>query len=433
VKSARNPARALAAGALAALLVVTGCGRGTVEAEQHPPSASVLSEGHDVPLPGDFSGSGPGTLRSATKLPIVDRRITRIADVAARITYVSTSGIDGSPQTVSGSVFVPVGHAPDGGWQVIVFGHGSSGIEADCAPSLSPTFNGGVDSIRALLALGYVLVVPDYQGLGMRTGYHPYLDGTTEGYNIIDAARAVHKFLPDLSDKWVAFGVSQGGQAVWAANELNTKYSSPDLNLVGSVSVSPAADISGLVDLAVAGTLTPPQAIAMVAILATLKKEHPDFNLDDYRRGAVQKNWTLLAGCVADSPDKRLEVAKSLSPDDLRPSSPAAADQLRAYLVQMSGLPKVPASAPMLVVHGDQDQLIPVAWVEAAVRRACDMGDAVTSFVAIGRGHGDFDAGSALEWIQKRFAGAPPDSTCNAEGGPSIHRVPQIMPEILSE
>ena len=432
MRSAKNAARVLAAGALAALLVVTGCSRGTDHAQQQP-SSTVLSDSHEVPLPGDFSGSGPGTLRSASKLPIVDRRITRIADVAARITYTSTSGIDGSEQTVSGSVFVPVGHAPDGGWQVIVFGHGSSGIEANCAPSLSPSFNGGVDSIRALLALGYVLVVPDYQGLGMTSGYHPYLDGTTEGYNIIDAARAVHKFLPDLSSKWVAFGVSQGGQAVWAANELNAKYSSPDLELVGSVSVSPAADVSGLVDLAMAGTLTPPQSIAMVAILATLKKEHPDFNLDDYRRGIAQKNWTLLAGCVSDNPDKRLEVAKSISPDDLRPSSQAAADLLRTYLVQMSGLPKTPASAPMLVVHGDQDQLVPVAWVEAAVRRACDMGDIVTSFVAIGRGHGDFDAGSALEWMQKRFAGAPPDNTCNAEGGPSIHRVPQMMPEILSE
>lgn len=416
------------AAVLAMMLLVTGCG-GANSTGQHAQSP----DSHDVPLSGDFSGSGPGSLRGAVKLPVVDRRITRVAEVAARITYLSTSGIDGSLQTVTGSVFQPVGHAPAGGWQIVVFGHGSTGIASDCAPSLSPTYNGGADSIRALLALGYVLVVPDYQGLGTKTGYHPYLDGTTEGYNMIDAARAVHKFLPDLSDKWLAFGVSQGGQAAWAANELNTKYSSPDLNLVGSVSVSPAADISGLSDLAMAGTLTPPQSIAVALILATLKKEHPDFNLDDYRRGAAEKNWALLTGCADDNPDKRLSVAKSLSPDDLRPASQAAADLLHSYLVQMSGLPKLPASAPMLVVHGDQDQLIPVAWVEAAVKRACDMGDAVVSFVAIGRGHGEFDAGAALEWMQKRFAGEPPDSTCNMEGGPSIHKVPQTLPEILSE
>ncbi len=115
-------------------------------------------------------------------------------------------------------------------------------------------WRGAADAIRALLSLGYILVVPDYQGLGTDTGYHPYLDATTEGYNMIDAARATRKLLPNASDKWVAFGVSQGGQASWAANELNATYSSPDLNLVGSVSVSPAADIAGLADLAWPGS-----------------------------------------------------------------------------------------------------------------------------------------------------------------------------------
>jgi pimeloyl-ACP methyl ester carboxylesterase len=418
--------RALMAGALATMMVVTGCSG--AKSNETPAEASASQE---IRLPADYSGSGPGTLRNATKLPIVDRRLMRVAEVAARISYTSTSGIDGSLQTVTGSVFEPVGRPPEGGWQVIVFGHGSIGIGSDCAPSLSPTLDGSADSVRALLSLGFVLVAPDYQGLGTKTGYHPYLDATTEGYNMIDAARATRKLLPNVSDKWVAFGVSQGGQAAWAANELNAKYSSPDLDLVGSVSVSPATDISGLVDLAMAGTLTPQQSIVMVLILTSLKAEHPGLNLDDYRRGGAQKNWSLLGGCAADTPDKRLDVSKSLSPDDLRPASQAAADQLRTYLTQMSGLPRSPASAPLLVMHGDADQLVPVAWTEAAVQRACDMGDVVVSFIAVGRGHADFDPTVALEWIQKRFSGAPPDNTCTMPGGPSIRKVPQVtLPEV---
>lgn len=425
MKSAKTAARALMASALVAMVLLTGCA-GAKTAEK--PAKS--SDDQHVQLPGDYSGEGPGTLRSAVTLPIVDRRIMRAAEVAARISYVSTSGIDGSLQTVTGSVFEPLGHAPEGGWQVIVFGHGSVGIHSDCAPSLSPTLSGAADAIRALLLLGYVLVVPDYQGLGSNTGYHPYLDATTEGNNMIDAAKATRKLLPEVSDKWAAFGVSQGGQASWAANELNPTYSGPDLNLVGSVSVSPAADISGLADLAVAGELTPTQSIAMVLILTTLKIEHPDLDLDDYRRGGAAANWTLLSGCSADSTDKRLDVAHSLSPDDLRPSSAAAADKLRTYLFQMSGLPRTPASAPMLVLQGDQDQLIPNAWTDAAVQRACDMGSIVASFVAIGRGHGDFDPTEALDWIQQRFRGDPPASTCTIEGGPSIRKVPTMtLPE----
>lgn len=419
--------RALMAGALAVMCVVTGCS-GAKGGDSRAPASG---DSHDIRLQADYSGSGPGTLRDAIKLPDIDRRIVRVAQVAARITYISTSGIDGSLQTVTGSVFEPIGHPPEGGWPVIVFGHGSTGVQSDCAPSSSPTMEGAADSIRALMSLGYVLVVPDYQGLGNKATYHPYLDATTEGYNIIDAARAVHKLLPNVSDKWAALGVSQGGQGAWAANELNNGYSSPDIDLVGTVSVSPAADISGLVDLAMAGTLTPPQTIVMVLLLTSLKKQHPDLNLDDYRRGGAQKNWAILSGCALDAPEKRLDIAKSLSPDDLRPANQAAADQLRTYLTQLSGLPRQPASAPMLVLHGDADQLVPVAWTEAAVKRACDMGDVVASFIAVGRGHADFDPTAALEWIQKRFSGAPPDNTCNLPDGPSIRKQPQILiPEV---
>lgn len=427
MKSGRTSVRALMAGALAVACVVTGCS--SPKSPDKP--AQSTADNHDIRLPADYSGEGPGTLRDAIKLPVVDRRIMRVAEMAARITYVSTSAVDGSLQNVTGTVFEPTGHAPEGGWPVIVFGHGSVGVGPDCAPSLSPTLNGGADSIRAMMSLGYVLVMPDYQGLGSKSSFHPYLDATTEGYNLIDAARAVHKLLPNISDKWVALGVSQGAQASWAANELNAKYSSPDINLVGSVSVSPATDISGLADLAMAGQLTPPQNVAMVLILTALKKRHPDLNLDDYRRGSAQKNWAILGGCAYDSPDKRLEIAKALSPDDLRPANQAAVDLLRTYLMQLSGLPRSPASAPMLVLHGDADQLLPVAWTEQAVKRACEMGDVVASFIAVGRGHAEFDPTAALEWIQKRFAGAPAESTCTMEGGPSIRKQPQILiPEV---
>lgn len=414
-KSARTAAgTVLMSSMLTVALTLAGC-----SASQPAPPTGTETE---IQLPGDYAGSGPGTLESATSLPTVDRRLLRVTSIAAGMTYNSTSGIDGSPQVVSGSVFVPSGTPPEGGWPVIVFGHGTTGVLPDCAPSLSPDLLGASEAIKALLGLGYVLVVPDYQGLGTTDSFHPYLDATTAGYNMIDAASAARKLVPEASDKWVAFGVSQGGQASWAANELIAGYGAGDTRLIGSVSVSPAADITGLADMAAAGTLSPSQRIAMVLILTSLKNEHPDLNLDDYRRGVVTENWDLLSGCAADSVDERNAIAAEIPPDDLRPATPAALDLLRFYLHEMSALPRAPASAPMLVVHGDADDLVPVAWTQEAVRRACDLGDTVASFIAVGRGHGDFDPIVALDWVTKRFADAPADSTCDAEGGPSIFR-----------
>ncbi|MGU3500199.1 alpha/beta hydrolase family protein [Mycobacterium sp. C31M] len=402
----------LAGGMLAVALVAAGC----AQPEPAPPTPTVT----EIGLPADFSATGPGALLSAAKLPTVDRRLLRITSIAARITYNSTSGVDGSPQVVSGSVFAPDGTPPEGGWPAIVWGHGTTGVLAECGPSLSPTLLGSTDAIRALVTLGYVMVVPDYQGLGNTNSYHPYLDATTAGYNMVDAASAAKRLVPDISDRWVAFGVSQGGQASWAANEVFNTYGARDTRLLGSVSVSPAADITGLADMAAEGTLSPQQRIAMVLILSSLQNAHPDLDLDDYRRGLVAQNWKLLAGCSVDAAEERLAVAEKIPPEDLRPSSPEAVDKLRGYLQQMSGLPKAPAAAPMFVVHGDADDVVPVAWTTEAVRRACDMGDTVASFIAGGRGHGDFDPIVALDWIIKRFADAPADNTCTMEGGPSI-------------
>jgi acetyl esterase/lipase len=397
---------------LAVTLVLAGCSDGN--SQQGTPVVSELQ------LPADYSGDGPGALKSATRLPTVDRRLLRTSSIAARITYNSTSGVDGSPQVVSGSVFAPTGTPPEDGWPVIVFGHGTTGVLSECAPSLSPSLLGTADAIRALLGLGFVLVVPDYQGLGSPDSYHPYLDATTAGYNMIDAASASRRLVPESSDRWVAFGVSQGGQASWAANELFTDYGAGDTRLVGSVSVSPAADVTGMADMAAEGTLSPQQRIAMVLILSSLKNAHPELDLDDYRRGAVAENWDLLAGCSTDAGEDRIAVAERIPPEDLRPATPEALDRLRSYLQQMSGLPRSPASAPMFVVHGDADDVVPVVWTEEAVRRACELGDTVASFVAAGRGHGDFDPIVALDWITKRFTDAPADNTCGVPGGPSI-------------
>lgn len=398
---------------LAAALFAAGCSAPDTEAPPAPPVT-------EIGLPGDFSATGPGALLSASKLPTIDRRLLRITSIAARITYNSTSGVDGSPQVVSGSVFAPSGTPPEGGWPVIVWGHGTTGVLSECGPSLSPTLLGSSDAIRALVTLGYVLVVPDYQGLGTTDTYHPYLDATTAGYNMVDAASAAQRLVPDISDRWVAFGVSQGGQASWAANEVFNTYGARDTRLLGSVSVSPAADITGLADMAAEGTLSAQQRIAMVLILSSLQNAHPEMDLDDYRRGLVAENWNLLAGCSVDAAEERLEVAERIPPEDLRPATPEALDKLRGYLLQMSGLPKAPAAAPMFVVHGDADDVVPVAWTTEAVQRACDMGDIVASFIAVGRGHGDFDPIVALDWIMKRFADAPADGTCTMEDGPSI-------------
>jgi alpha-beta hydrolase superfamily lysophospholipase len=366
---------------------------------------------------GDVASSDdwePGAIIAATDLASADPWLESATSLSKRITYASLSGIDDSGKHVTGSVFVPKGRPPQRGWPIVVFGHTTTGSLPECAPSLSPTLLGASATVEGLVRAGYVVAVPDYQGLGNAgtdTTYHPYLDSTTAGYNMIDAVRATRKLVPDASADWVALGTSQGGQAAWAANELagNKGWG---LRFLGSASVSPTADLNGLADAAAAGELTQQQQLALQAFLAALKNEYGnDVNLDDYRRGIVQQKWDVLSSCQGQTSEQRAEVAAQITPDDLRPSNPTAVATLRGYL-EKTTLPQGPAAAPMLVIYGGKDSLIPPSWTDRALDRACRMGDVIQIQMQPDKGDGQIDPLTALDWIGERFTGAPAPNDC---------------------
>jgi acetyl esterase/lipase len=415
-----RPGRVRALAGLSTAILVflaSGCSLLNPDGEEQATTVPTPAALSGAPLKGDFSGAGPGTLKSANTIPTIDRRIEAMATTAARITYLSTSGVDGSQQVVSGTVFAPKGPPPQGGWPIIAFGHGSTGVLAECAPSLSPDLLGTSTLVTALLKAGYVVTVPDYQGLGLDGTYHPYLDNTTGGYNLIDSVRAARKLVPDTADRWLAFGGSEGGGAAWAANALADDYGR-GLTIVGSASLVPAADMSPLADAAVAGGLTQDQGPLMQWILYALKNEHPDLNLDDYRRGIVEQKWDVLTACQGALTNERASVAQQIAPDDLRPSSPEATDRLRTYLKTMS-VPESPAAAPMLVVYGGRDQLVNQQWTEGALDRACRKGDVIQTSLQPDKGHGDIDGAVAFDWINSRFDNGEAVNTCGLDDPPT--------------
>ena len=111
-----------------AAVAASACSRGSVPTSE-PPAAAGLS------VPGDFSGSGPGTLVNATTLPTLDLRLKAVTSIAARVTYDSTSGVTNTPTEVTGTVFAPMGKAPDGGWPVVAFGNPTTGCLLYTSPS----------------------------------------------------------------------------------------------------------------------------------------------------------------------------------------------------------------------------------------------------------------------------------------------------------
>lgn len=397
--------RAATTGALALVLVAAGC-------SSDDPAVDPQSVAVGATLSADYSDDGPGSLESAEELLTVDRRVSAISSIAARVVYTSTSGIDGSTQRVSGTIFAPEGSAPEGGWPIIAYGHGTTGVLNDCGPSTDPELLGSSQIVAALVRSGYVVAVSDYQGLGLDGTYHPYLDARTVGNNLIDSVRAARKLVPGTSTRWASFGGSQGGQAAWAANELARSYGA-GLDMVGSVSLVPAADITGLAAAAADGTLTDDQKPLLQWVLVGLSQAHPELDLDDYRRGIVAEKWDELSACGGVLAADRTSLAAQIGDDDLRPATPEATAVLEGYLREMS-LPKSPAAAPMLVIYGGEDTLISQAWTDTAIGAGCAAGDTIQYVLQPNSGHADIDGAAAFGWLGDRFAGTEAVNFCPA-------------------
>lgn len=356
-----------------------------------------------------IGGSEPGSLVSATTLDELNKDPDSALWDSARVLYRSTNGDTGQPTVVSGSVYVPKTPAPEGGWPVMAFGHGTTGIDEPCAPSLSPSLLNMKVWVVSLIKKGYAVAFTDYQGLGA-PGVHPYTDNKTEGYNVIDSVRALRHTFPNVSNRWAAFGGSQGGGAVWAAAELAASYA-PELNLVGVVAMSPAADVSGIVDKATAKTLTTDQAPAWFPLVEVMGRLHPDFNRDDYRSGAAAKYWDILTSCSGPKSLDRNAAAAELKDTDFVPRTPEAADRLRALLKQWA-LPHDRVSAPLSIIYGGQDTLIDSQWTTDAIARACALGGPIVWDLQPDKDHGNVDISTQFDWLADRFAGKPAASEC---------------------
>lgn len=311
---------------------------------------------------------------------------------------------------VSGSVFIPSGNPPEGGWPVISYGHGTTGADPTCAPSSSDSLLDYAQAVGALIRKGYAVALTDYQGIGA-AGVHPYTDSRTAGLNMIDAVRALRATFRDVSNRWGAFGGSQGGGAAWAADEQARTYA-PELDLVGAVAISPIADMTGLVDTAQRGTLTTEQKILVSAIVKSLSRLHPDFDPNDYRRGTAGRRTDADTPCAGPKAGTSADAASAVESEDVSIRTPEAADRLRNYLAQWA-LPQQPLSAPLYVWYGGADRFIDAPWTADAIRRACLLGGVVVPVFEPDKGHGEINFVDQLQWLADRFAGEVTTDGCS--------------------
>lgn len=347
------------------------------------------------------------------------------AETKQIITY-RMPGVGGELVDATGVVLIPAGTPPDGGWPVVGWGHGTTGVADACAPSASDTLRGDDVYLDSLLQSGIAVVAPDYEGLGSDGG-HPYLHLDSEGRSLLYAIRAAVSQYASLGNRYALLGHSQGGHAVIGAAELAQAGEVSGLSLVGVVALAPASQVNaqGVVLDQIANNPSAPLSERVQAavgrigfsglILAGLEAINPGFNaLNTYGPdGAFVRDLVATqctSGIFSDllAPvQTALGVSNSIAgilPADIDDQADVA-----AYLEQMEPGFR-PISPPVLLLQGDQDTTVFPTSTQQLLTNMSNTGNLVSLELVTGATHSSIRAASlsqTLLFIQDQFANSP--------------------------
>ena len=331
-----------------------------------------------------------------------------------RILYRST-GADGQPIAVSGTVFVPRGPAPTGGRDVVAWAHPTTGVASRCAPSIGA--GGGASAIAGLgglLRAGYVVAATDYPGLGT-AGPHPDLVGVSEGRAVLDSARAAaHLDGTGATNRVGLWGHSQGGHAVLFAGQLAESYA-PELEVVGVAAAAPATSLAELLRRDIGGLSG--NVLASMALTSWSEVYAAQgLTLDTVvERSSIPLVDLIADGCIETTAQELVDLpAAEVLQLRFLEADPWSIPPWDAVMAENT--PGAEAiGVPVLIAQGTADTVVwpgvTADWVEAQ----CATGVEIDERLYDGRTHTEIAqvaADDARTWLGERFARRPATSTC---------------------
>jgi acetyl esterase/lipase len=332
---------------------------------------------------------------------------------AWRIRYSGTND-RGGMEEMTAMVVAPAGMPSRMGRPVLVWAHGTWGVDDKCTPSASPNFFKATPALADMVARGFAVVAPDYAGLGTPQP-HPYLVGNSTAYSVLDAVRAARSVAEaGASNRFAVWGESQGGHAALWTGQLARQYA-PELTLVGVAAAAPPTD---LIENLTGGT-DPSVRAFLTAFTAHSWSQHFGISLrtlgsrstgDLINRlgrnncvtlGAKPRIGTVIGVAVLRARLKNVDLGRTAPWKDIaRDNSPGAHNY----------------GVPFLIAQNDGDTIVSPAVTKDFVRKLCRDGGRVRYITIDSKGgHPTSAVDSAnetLDWIGARFAGDPAPTDC---------------------
>ena len=331
-----------------------------------------------------------------------------------QLLYRSTA-INGGAIAAATTIFVPKVSTIKDRW--ISFHTAYDTSDPDCDPSKNYLYDGSQSNtivsvemlyIELFVALGYIVASPDFEGPDEAFGASPLAGMVT-----LDGIRAVNNFhwaLELTSPNPVVAGTGYSGGSIasgWAA-QLQPTYA-PELNIavwsLGGV-VSNLTAVFENIDGTFAAGYVPP-------VISGLRKPSA---YGETLNPVIEQIITPLGASYLDYTDTHCQTddleffsGKTLLTTDVQTLGPGLlTDPTIASILEGTLLGTIKPSAPLYVLQGLNDEVIPYDTVTEAVNNWCSMGASVTFLTYLSGGHDTteiFNIPNTIEFISNALNG----------------------------
>lgn len=174
---------------------------------------------------------------------------------------------------------------------VVAWAHGTSGLFGNDGPSHLKGLSYQFAAPYILALAGYVVVGPDYAGLGVSKDArgspvnHEFLSNPSHANDLFYSVQAAQEAFGQLSEQFVILGHSQGGGAAWGAAQRQAVE--PVRGYLGAIAAAP---VTNLLKLPTDGPLV--GFLALFTVYA-LQKIYPNFDYHKVLTPQAIRRWEL--------------------------------------------------------------------------------------------------------------------------------------------
>lgn len=322
-------------------------------------------------------------------------------------------------------------------WPIVAWAHGTSGGLSPCAPSNYRNLQYHFQVPFTLALQGYVVVAPDYAGLGVgrlpngeEIG-HPWAAWPAQANDIANAVKAARNAFPqflDANGPFIAMGHSQGAAAVWSLTERQVS--------------KPVAGYRGAVALA------PPTGV--IEHVRRARSDHDANRTHLWTSALLSFQTPLIKGITAAYPSLNLSGMTELGRDRWVNVQEAVQGCLPTKQVASIGAPlaelayrnwteyptvlefeertefgRRPLRGPLLIMSGDLDAIADIDSLKETITATCEIlesggfQESVQFVECIGMNHFPViqaSQGKWLGWVRERFfSSGSANSGCSTE------------------